>query len=213
VVLSCDCHPRLTDEFLPELADRLVGGAAWGLTPPERDTRLNLLRAKAGKTPAPVAEDVLAFLADQLRGNVRELEGAWHSVNHFARVAGRRIDLALAREAVGDLLRHSVRVLQLADVERAVCHVLGLEAAALQSRKRGWAFCYPRMLAMYLARKHTGATYQEIGQRLGGRNHSTTVAAEKKVRNWLQEDTSLQLGERKIRVRDMVERVAQELAR
>ena len=106
-----------------------------------------------------------------------------------------------------------MRVLQLADVERAVCAVLGLDLATLQSRKRGWTFCYPRMLAMYLARKHTGATYLEIGQRFGGRNHSTTVAAEKKVRHWLQEDSTLHLGERKIRVRDLVDRVGQELGR
>jgi chromosomal replication initiator protein len=160
-----------------------------------------------------IPEEVLAFLAEQLRGNVRELEGALHRVSHVARVAGRRMDLALAREAVADLLRHSVRVVQLADVERALAAVLGLDQAALQSRKRGWAFCYPRMLAMYLARKHTGATYTEIGQRLGGRNHSTAVAAEKKVRRWIQEDSTLSLGERKIRVRDIVDRVGQELMR
>jgi chromosomal replication initiator protein len=213
VVLSCDCHPRLADEFLPELANRLLGGAVWGLAPPERETRLNLLRAKAGKTGTAVPEDVLTFLAEQLYGNVRELEGAWHSVKHLARVAGRRIDLALAREAAGDLLRHSVRLLQLADVEGAVCSVLGVGPAVLQSRQRGWAFCYPRMLAMYLARKHTGATYAEIGRRFGGRNHSTTVAAEKKVRRWLQEDSTLRLGERKIRVRDLIDRVGQELSR
>jgi len=213
VVLSCDCHPRLANEFLPELADRLLGGAVCGVTPPDRDTRLNLLRAKAARNITEIPEEALTFLADQLRGNVRELEGALHSVNHVARVAGRRIDLALAREAVGDLLRHSVRILQLADVERAVCAVLGLDQAALESRKRGWTFCYPRMLAMYLARKHTGATYTEIGQRFGGRNHSTAVAAEKKVRHWIQEDTTLSLGERKLRVRDIVDRVGQELAR
>jgi chromosomal replication initiator protein len=213
VVLSCDCHPRLTEAFLPELADRLLGGAVWGLTPPERDTRLNLLRARAGKSATPVPEDVLVFLAEELRGNVRELEGAWHSVNHLARVAGRRIDMTLAREAVGDLLRHSVRVVGLVDVERAVCGVLGVDPATLQSRKRAWTSCYPRMLAMYLARKHTGATYLEIGQRFGGRNHSTTVAAEKKVRGWIQEDAALRLGERTLRVRDLLDRVAQELAR
>ena len=213
ITLSCDCHPRLADQFLPELTDRLLGGAVWGLNLPDRDTRLDLLRAKAARRRSLIAEEVLAFLADQLRGNVRELEGALHSIHHLSRVTGRRIDLALAKEAVSELLRHSIRVLQLVDVERAVCAVLGLNPSDLQSKKRGWTHCHPRMLAMYLARKVTGATYTEIGQRFGGRNHSTTLAAEKKVKKWLAEDSQLVLGERCLRVRDVIDRVTQELLR
>jgi chromosomal replication initiator protein len=213
VALSCDCHPRLADQFLPELTDRLLGGAVWGLNLPDRDTRLDLLRSKVGRRQTMIAEDVLAYLAEQLRGNVRELEGALHSIQHLSRVTGRRIDLALAKEAVAELVRHSVRVVQLADVEKAVCAVLGLNPSDLQSKKRGWAQCHPRMLAMYLARKVTGATYTEIGQRFGGRNHSTTLAAEKKVKKWIDEDGSLTLGDRQVRVRDVIDRVTRELLR
>ena len=213
VAVTCDCHPRLADQFLPELTDRLLGGAVWGLNLPDPDTRLDLLRAKVAKRRSMIGEDVLAFLADQLRGNVRELEGVLNSINHLSRVTGRRIDLSLAKEAVSDLLRHSVRVVQLADVEKAMCAVLGLNPSDLQSKKRGWAHCHPRMLAMYLARKVTGATYTEIGQRFGGRNHSTSLAAEKKVRQWLEEDASLTLGDRHIRVRDVIDRITRELMR
>jgi chromosomal replication initiator protein len=214
VVLTCDCHPRLADSFMPELTDRLLGGAVWGLTPPDADTRLALLRAKSLRgSEAPVADAVLQYLAGQLRGNVRELEGALHSVQHFGKVAGRKVDLTLAREALADLLRHSVRVVQLADVERAVSEVLRLEAGALQSKKRAWHCAHPRMLAVFLARKHTSATYTEVGHYFGGRNHSTAVAAEKKVRQWLEEDAALTLGERQVRVRELVERVERELLR
>jgi chromosomal replication initiator protein len=69
------------------------------------------------------------------------------------------------------------------------------------------------MLAMYLARKHTGATYSEIGRCFGGRNHSTTVAAEKKVRQWLEEDALVTLGQGQVKVRDALERVERELFR
>jgi chromosomal replication initiator protein len=212
VIATCDCHPRLAEVFMPELTDRLVGGAVWGLATPERDTRLDLLRHKTlvPERP-PLPADVLEFLADQLRGNIRELEGALHSVWHFARAHCRTIDLELAREALGDVLRHSVRLVQLADVEDAVCKTLGLDAGALQSKKRGWMISHPRMLAMFLARKHTAATYTEIGQRFGGRNHSTAVAGEKKVRAWLDENTNLQLGQRPIAVRDLLERIEREL--
>ena len=148
---------------------------------------------------------MLQFLADQLRGNVRELEGALNSLRHYARVTGRPIDVPLAREALGDLLRHAVRVVQLADVDAAVCQVLRLPAGTLQSKARAWAVSHPRMLAMYLARKHTAASYGEIGQHFGGRNHSTAVAAEKKVRQWLEKDDTLSLNQRPWRVRELIE--------
>jgi len=90
---------------------------------------------------------------------------------------------------------------------------LKLETGALQSKQRAWAVSHPRMLALYLARKHTAAAYSEVGQFFGGRNHSTAVAAEKKVRQWLQQDGELLLGERSVRVREVLERVERELLR
>ena len=96
MVLTCDCHPRLADDFSPELTDRLLGGAVWGLTPPDADMRLAVLRAKAvDGREAPPPDEVLRFLAGQLRGNVRELEGALHGVRHYASVAGRPVSVAL----------------------------------------------------------------------------------------------------------------------
>jgi chromosomal replication initiator protein len=212
VVAVCDCHPRLTDLFLPELTDRLLGGAVWGMTPPDTATRLDLLRAKASRPEnLPMSEAVLRLLADKLTGNVRELEGAIHSVQHYSRVAGRPIDLELAREALGDLMRHAIRVIQLTDIDRAVCTVMRLGPGALQAKQRVWSIAQPRMVAMFLARKHTTAAYTEIGRHFGGRNHSTAVAAEKRVRQWMEEDGVLMLGERQVRVREVVERVEREL--
>ena len=213
LVVACDCHPRLAEEFTPEMTDRLLGGAVWGLTPPDRDTRLAILQSRAAAAALLIPEEVLALLAARLRGNVRELEGALHSLRHFSRVTGRPIDLDLAQEALADLLRHAVRVVHLNDVETAVCQVLRLEAGVLQGKGRSWAVSHPRMLAMYLARKHTSAAYADIGRHFGGRNHSTVVAAEKKVRQWLQDDGALILGERRLQVREVVEKVERELFR
>lgn len=213
VVLTCDCHPRLSQEFTPPLTDRLLGGAIWGLTTPDADLRLAILRTKASGSDVAIPDPVLRFLAEQLHGNVRELEGALHSLQHYSRVAGRSIDLSLAREALGEHLRHAHRVVQLADVDRAVCQVLKLAEGSLQSKQRAWMVSHPRMLAIFLSRKHTSAAYSEIGQHFGGRNHSTAVAAEKKVRQWLQSDTELAIGETRWRWRDIVELVERELLR
>ena len=214
VVVTSDCHPRLADDLPPELADRLLGGVAWGLLPPDSETRLNLLRKK---TSLPGQDcwtpDVLELLANQLRGNAREIEGAIHALRHYSRVSARPIDLALAKEALGEILRHAVRVVHLDEVEQAVCKVLGLEAASLRGQQRHWKFSHPRMLALYLARKHTAATYGEIGVRFGGRNHSTVVAGEKKVRQWLDQGVTLRLAQGEAAVRDLVERIERELAR
>src|SRR5207249_1200186 len=98
-------------------------------------------------------------------------------------------------------------------VDRALCKALGLGNGALQAKQRTWAVSHPRMLAMYLARKHTSAAYSEIGRHFGGRNHSTAVAAEKKVRQWLESNEELTLGDRRLRVRDIVELVERELLR
>jgi chromosomal replication initiator protein len=214
LVLTCDTHPRLADDFSPELIDRLLGGAVWGLAPPDADTRLAILRNKARQGDGlPIPDGVLTFLAGQLRGNVRELEGSIQSIRHYARVTGRPIDVALVREALADLLRHAVRVVQVTDVDRAVCALLNLGAGTLQGKSRAWAISHPRMVAMFLARKHTTLSYADIGSHFGGRNHSTVVAAEKKVRQWLADNAELALGERRIRVRELVERLERDLLR
>jgi chromosomal replication initiator protein len=210
VVVTCDCHPKLADHFMPELTDRLLGGAIWGVTTPDRATRLMLLRSKV-PAGAVVPEPVLAFLSSHLHGNVRELEGAVHSILHLSKVTKRKIDLDLTREALGDLLRHSVRLVRLPDIERVVCELLGVTPELLHSKKRSWMVSHPRMLAMYLARKHTTATHSEVGKFLGGRNHSTIVAGEKKVRQWLADNTSLQFGKRTIPARDVIEKLERAL--
>lgn len=213
IVLSCDCHPRLNDDFGPELMDRLLGGAIWGLQPPDAESRRLLLQTKAAGGSTPISDEVIAFLAEHLRGNVRELEGALHSLRHFSRVTGRPIERDLAREALGDLLRHAVRVVRLVDVDQAVREVLQLPAGTLQGRERSWAVSHPRMLAVYLSRKHTAASFGEISKFFGGKSHSAAVAAEKKVRQWLQDKEHLAAGGREWPVRDLIERIEREIGK
>ncbi|MBA4065810.1 MAG: chromosome replication initiation protein [Isosphaera sp.] len=213
VVVTTDCHPRLADELMPELVDRLLGGAVWGLLPPDPETRLEILRKKATGANPPVPDGVLKGLAASLRGNVRELEGAVNTVRHYAKVTGRPVDAAGAREALGDLLRHAVRVVSVADVDAAVCAVLRLASGTLQSKSRAWAVTHPRMLAVYLCRKHTAATYGEIAKHFGAKTHSTAVAAEKKVRGWLDKDAGVAIGDRDWKAKELVDRVERELQR
>jgi chromosomal replication initiator protein len=211
VVVATDCHPRLADELMPELVDRLLGGAVWSLQPPDPETRLEILRKKSCGANPTIPDAVLKALANTLRGNVRELEGAVNSVRHYAKVTGRPADMATAREALGDLLRHAVRVVTVADVDGAVCTTLRLVAGTLQSKARTWAVSHPRMIAIFLCRKHTAATYGEVSKHFGAKTHSTAVAAEKKVRGWLDKGDSVAIGDRAWPVKELVDRVEREL--
>jgi chromosomal replication initiator protein len=213
IVVTMDCHPRLIEEFTPELADRLLAGAVWSLGEPDHHTRLEILRAKSAKSECLVPESVLKLFAERLPGNVRQLEGAIHSIRHMARVSDRPVDLHLAQETLGALLRDVVRTYRLEDVEAAVGKALALESGALRTKKRAWSVSHPRMLAMYLGRKHTAATYGEIGRYFGGRNHSTALAADKKVRSWLEAGAEIVIGERRLAARQALELAERELSR
>ena len=135
-----------------------------------------------------VPDAVLSYVAEHLRSSVRELEGAINSLIARALLTGKRLDLELARTSLRDTIRHTAQAVALKDIERAVCQTFGLDHDALKSGNRARAVSHPRMLAMYLARKHTGASYSEIGRHFGGRNHSTVISAEKKVVGWLRDE-------------------------
>jgi chromosomal replication initiator protein len=172
------------------------------------------LKAKANAVgPFAFPGDVIAFLAKHLRGNVRELEGAITAIRHYARVSNRPIDAGLVRDAVGDLLRHAVRGVSLADVDAAVCRTLHLPAGTLQSSSKAWNVTHPRMAAIYLARKHTAATFGEIAKHFGIKQHSSAVAAEKRVRKWLANNERVNVGESDWPADDLLARIERELGR
>ena len=188
IVLTSDQHPRQIARLTDELATRFLGGMVVKLDAPDPPTRREILKAKAAARGVIVPEAVLAYVADHLRASVRELEGALHSLIAHATMTGKRLDLALAKAALRDTIRHTARAVALKDVEKAVCQLFQIEPEALKADNRARAVAYPRMLAMYLARKHTGAAYSEIGRFFGGRNHSTVISAEKKVLGWIKDE-------------------------
>ena len=186
IILAADQHPRLITKLTDELATRFLGGMVVKLESPDLATRRAILKAKAVARGVDVPEPVLVYIAEHLRASVRELEGALHSLIAHAVMTGKRLDLNLAKTALRDTIRHTAQAVALKDVERSVCQLFQVDPEALKSDSRVRALTYPRMLAMYLARKHTGATYSEIGRFFGGRNHSTVISAEKKVLGWLK---------------------------
>ena len=146
------------------------------------------MKNKALARGVDVPDAVIEYVAEHLRTSVRELEGALHSLIAHAVLTGKRLDLNLAKSALRDMIRHTAQAVALRDVERAICQLFEVDAEGLKGVGRGRALTFPRMLAMYLSRKHTGAAYSEIGRFFGGRNHSTVISAEKKVAGWLRDE-------------------------
>jgi chromosomal replication initiator protein len=193
IVMAADQHPRKIARLTDELATRFLGGMVVKLDAPDLATRRAILRAKAAARGVDLPEAVLGYVAEHLRSSIRELEGALHSLLAHALLTGKRLDMNLARTALRDTIRHTAQSVALRDVEQAVCQLFAIEAENLKSGSRARVLAYPRMLAMYLARKHTDLAYSEIGRYFGGRNHSTVIAAEKKVLCWLRDEDQTRL--------------------
>ncbi len=123
----------------------------------------------------------------------------------------RPIDLSLAQEALAELIDHQGRPVKLADIERAVCDVYGLEPDSLQSARKAKAVSQPRMLAMYLARKYTRAPLAEIGSYFGRRSHSTVISAQKKIEAWMADGPQQKTADAALSLEEMMRRVEEQL--
>ncbi|MEZ6141795.1 MAG: DnaA/Hda family protein [Zavarzinella sp.] len=211
IVVTMDCHPRFCEDLMPELLDRLTGGTIVGVLPPDEKTRLQVMRSKMATAGISIPEKVLKYLASRLRGNIREIEGAINTLKHYARVSGKTINLELAKDALGDLLKQSAKTITLEQIEVAICSVVNIGLSSLRSRSKAWSVSHARMLTIYLSRKHTPATFQEISRHYGNKTHSGAVAAEKKVRGWLDKNERIRCGDREWRIKDLIQRIEREL--
>lgn len=211
VILASDRHPKLLTKLSDELTSRFVSGLVCRLEPPDARTRLDIVRRKAAKLSGVFSDATLEFVADRFRNNVRELEGALNVLDSFHGMSRRRVELSAARKLLSELERDCIRVVKVKDVERTVCDFFGLDVEVLRSSSRQRTISQPRMLAMYLARKHTQCAYREIGQHFGGRNHSTVVSAEKKIRKWMQSDAEVQVASRSWPIHELLESLEQHL--
>jgi chromosomal replication initiator protein len=117
---------------------------------------------------------------------------------------GRSLSAEEATTAVSDIVRANRPIIRLQDIEQAVCKAFGLENQKLQTKSKCKTLSQPRMLAMFLARKHTRIAYSEIGEYFGNRTHSTVISAQKKVDSWIDEHELLQIGATQMSVKDIL---------
>lgn len=211
IIVASNRHPKLLTKFSDELTSRFVSGLVCRLEVPGADTRLDIVRRKSAKLDGVFSDATLSYVADRFRGNVRELEGALNALDSLYAMTRKRVELSTARKLLSELERDCIRVVKVKDIERTVCDFFGLEAEDLRSGSRQRLISQPRMLAMYLSRKHTQAAYREIGQHFGGRNHSTVVSAEKKIRSWIESNSEVQVAAKTWSVCELLESLEQQL--
>lgn len=211
IVLSADRHPRLLTKLSDELVTRFIAGLVCRLEPPDLATRRAIIARKAARLGDRVAEEALEFVAQRFKTSVREMEGALNCLETYGSMIGKTVSLSAARQVLADLDRDCVRAVGLAEVETAVCEVFAVHGDELRSQRRSRSVSQPRMLAMYLARRMTPAAYSEIGEHFGGRNHSTVMSAEKRVRKMLASDTSLRVAAQTWKISDLVKSLEQQL--
>lgn len=177
IVLSSDKPPREIANLEAGLRSRFEGGLTVEMTRPDRETRRRILEAKAVQQGLEIPEDVLDYLTERVRAaSVRELEGALTRLKAKASLVGRRLDVALAEEAVGPLYPITRERVPAERVESVVAEALDVPETALLSSQRNARLVFARQVSMYLMRKQIGLAFAAIGERYG-RDHTTVLHA------------------------------------
>lgn len=191
IILTCDRYPK----EIHGLEERLKSRFGWGLTvavePPELETRVAILMKKAAQVQVGLPHDAAFFIAQRIRSNVRELEGALKRVIANAHFTGRDIDIPLVRESLKDLLALQDKQVSIDNIQRVVAEYYKIKISDLLSKRRSRSVARPRQVAMSLAKELTNHSLPEIGEAFGGRDHTTVLHACRKIKQLREEDVDM----------------------
>ncbi len=182
MILTCDRYPK----EIEGVEERLKSRFGWGLTvavePPDLETRVAILMKKAEQSHITLAPDAAFFIAQRIRSNVRELEGALKRVIASANFTGRPFDIDLIKDSLKDLLALQDKQVSLDNIKRKVAEYYKIKVADLMSKRRNRSVARPRQVAMAMAKELTHHSLPEIGDAFGGRDHTTVLHACRKIK-------------------------------
>ncbi|QEA12786.1 chromosomal replication initiator protein DnaA [Comamonas flocculans] len=181
IVMTSDTYPKGLANIHERLVSRFDAGLSVAIEPPELEMRVAILINKAQAEGVVMPEEVAFFVAKNVRSNVRELEGALRKVLAYARFNGKEISIAVAREALRDLLSIQNRQISVENIQKTVADYYKIKVADMYSKKRPASIARPRQIAMYLAKELTQKSLPEIGELFGGRDHTTVLHAVRKI--------------------------------
>ncbi len=218
IVMASDAHPKLVGHFSDQLLNRFIAGMVVRIDVPDFRMRCEILRRRAAAATArPIPEDVIAYIAEHLCANVRELEGALLKLVMFSSISHQPITLSLARRALADHLHRTQRSLGLDEIDQTVATYFGLTPADLHTSRKTRTIALARGIAMYLARKHTEMSFPEIGRFMGNKNHSTVILANRKIQQLLEKDEVVcrqtPAGTQREPLRDIIAKIEEQLGK
>ncbi|HOD12869.1 MAG TPA: chromosomal replication initiator protein DnaA [Candidatus Omnitrophota bacterium] len=181
IVVSSDKPPK----SIPKLEERLSSRFAWGLItdiqPPDFETRVAILRKKIEREPAKVPDDVITFIAEQIKTNIRELEGALVRVMAYSLLEEKPISLEMTKIILRDMVQESTKIINIDMIQKSVANHFNVSLFDLKTNKRNKNIVLPRQVAMYIARRQTNLSLPEIGACFGGKDHTTVLHSCKKI--------------------------------
>ena len=207
VVLASDAHPKMIGQLSEKLVNRFVSGMVVKIDAPDFNTRCEICRqyaeamtgksfgrsASGGDNNAvnQVPESVIKYIAESLRTNVRELEGALLKLIAFASLQNQKVSLAMAKAVLAEHLARTDPIVHISDIESFVATYFGLTPANIHSSKKSRTIALARHFSMYLTRKHTKMSSCEVGRFMGGKNHATVLLACRRIEDLLKRNAEL----------------------
>ena len=191
IIMTSDTYPKGLADIHERLVSRFDSGLTVALDPPELEMRVAILVSKAAAEGAEMPEEVAFFVAKNVRSNVRELEGALRKILAYSRFNQKEISIALAKEALRDLLSIQNRQISVENIQKTVADYYKIKVSDMYSKKRPASIARPRQIAMYLAKELTQKSLPEIGELFGGRDHTTVLHAVRKIAGERQQLTEL----------------------
>ena len=190
MILTCDKYPKEIDGLEERLKSRLGWGLPVIIDPPELETRAAVLLQKASSMGVPLPNDCAIYIAQRIRSNIRELEGALKRVVANAKFTNQEIDLALVKDALKDLFVISAKMVSIENIQKTVAEYYNIKLSDLLSKRRSRSITRPRQLAMALTKELTRHSLPEIGEAFNGRDHTTVLHACKKIAELRKESPS-----------------------
>lgn len=198
IVFSSDRPPK----EIANLQERLVSRFGWGLTtdvqPPDLETRVAILKKKIEREPVAVPDDVIFFIAQLIKTNIRELEGALIRTIAYSLLEEKPVTLELAKGVLKDLMKEPKKLITVDFIQRCVVEEFGVGLTELKTKRRNKTIVLPRQVAMYLSRELTDLSLPEIGNHFGGKDHTTVLHSYNKIKDEL--DANIALKERVERI-------------
>jgi chromosomal replication initiator protein len=188
IVLSADRPPREIDGIEERLLSRFQWGLSADVQPPGLETRIAILQRKAEDDGIDLDDDVIEFIAHNIKSNIRELEGALIRLLAHATLHQRDLDLALAKEVLHDLVEDEQASLTIEEIQRIVCEYMNIEEDRVRGKTRKREVVRARQVAMYFCKEFTQNSLKTIGLHFGGRDHSTVIHANNTVEDQMETD-------------------------